>query len=783
MSSVRISELPLISTITDLDVLVINDENTVTCGIQVAKFVESFTSKDLNFTGTIQLDDVTIDGSLEVNGDTNFNNTVTFNDAIIFNDQITIGPNNGIKLNDISDVNAPSPVSGQVLLWVGDEWQAGATGQMNDLVDDVSPQLGGDLDVNGFKITSAQDGDIIIAPEGTGQIYFQSDGNQAVNAVRFYDEKNIYYVSVTVPEHADMLKSLNLKLPADEGQPGYVLKTDGAGNLTWAEDGGGGGGGGGGDFDLTAISVTTGGAKDGGELTYNNLNGIFTYNPADISNLLKKDEIGDISINDLSDVDTETNEPLPGQALIWDGSSNNWMPNDVLSGMELDDLSDVEATSPGDGDILIYEAGKWESKPNMLPQALIFRGVCNLTLPISAQENEDVDNDPADRQAGWFWVNSSDSTGIIASSWEGIAGRGCSGLEYVVWTVDNEFSILGKTGDVSPVVEVVAGTGISVTGDPQEPVVSITDTGVTPGTYNIANLTVDPQGRITAIDSGLGPGGELEQVLDDYVRIDGDTMTGPLNIQGVDNSIQIVLNPNGSGIFRGIVYTGDAADNNQPGARIHEDNQGYEYRSNNGGFYFKGYNIDDGDYNVAIDSTGDASFSGEITGNTLVTVDSITSGTSIDATTSISAGTSTSTRTLSVTSTSSFNGDITLNANLGVIGGDISIFTGTLKIGSLVFPNTDGLEGNTLITDGSGNITWGEAGATVSIGITPPSSPDVGDLWFDNDEGIMYVYYEDTDSTQWVDTRPATSLPDPFVWSMDLIQIDSLQTLPVPDPI
>ena len=451
------------------------------------------------------------------------------------------------------------------------------------------------------------------------------------------------------------------------------------------------------------------------------------------------------------------------------------MPHDVISGMELDDLSDVEATNPGDGDILIYEAGKWESKPNMLPQALVFRGVCNLTLPVSAQENEDVDNDPANRVPGYFWVNNSDASGVIAASWEGIAGRGCSGLEYVVWTVDSEFSILGKTGDISPVVEINEGTGISVTGDPQEPVISITDTGVTPGTYNIANLTVDPQGRITAIDSGLGPGGELETVLDDYVKISGDTMTGPLNIQGVDNSTQISLNPNGNAIFKGIIYTGEAATNTEPGARVHEDIQGYEYRSNDGGFYLKGYNIVDGDYNVTIDAAG------RFYGDKLEVVNDIIAGTSISAGTSITAGTSVSTGTLSVSNESTFSGDVTINANLSVLN-DIEILSGTLKIGSLVFPNTDGLEGNTLITDGNGNITWGEAGATVSIGLNPPPNPDVGDLWFDNDAGIMYVYYQDTDSTQWVDTRPATALPDPFVWSMDLIEIDTLPTLPVPDP-
>ena len=39
-----------------------------------------------------------------------------------------------------------------------------------DLIDDKSPQLGGDLDVNGFRIISVNDGNIVLAPDGTGML-------------------------------------------------------------------------------------------------------------------------------------------------------------------------------------------------------------------------------------------------------------------------------------------------------------------------------------------------------------------------------------------------------------------------------------------------------------------------------------------------------------------------------------------------------------------------------------------------------------------------------------
>ena len=47
----------------------------------------------------------------------------------------------------------------------------GTTAEANDLIEDASPQLGGDLDVNGRRITSARSNeDIILLPNGTGGV-------------------------------------------------------------------------------------------------------------------------------------------------------------------------------------------------------------------------------------------------------------------------------------------------------------------------------------------------------------------------------------------------------------------------------------------------------------------------------------------------------------------------------------------------------------------------------------------------------------------------------------
>ena len=45
----------------------------------------------------------------------------------------------------------------------------------SDLVDDTSPQLGGDLDVNGNKIVSTSNGNIELEPNGTGDVILDTD--------------------------------------------------------------------------------------------------------------------------------------------------------------------------------------------------------------------------------------------------------------------------------------------------------------------------------------------------------------------------------------------------------------------------------------------------------------------------------------------------------------------------------------------------------------------------------------------------------------------------------
>ena len=48
----------------------------------------------------------------------------------------------------------------------------------------------------------------------------------------------------------------------------------------------------------------------------------------------------------------------------------------------------------------------------------------------------------------------------------------------------------------------------------------------------------------------------------------------------------------------------------------------------------------------------------------------------------------------------------------------------------------------------------GGSGTNVTVSDTAPTSPTAGDLWFKSDEGRLKIYYNDGDSNQWVDTSP-----------------------------
>ena len=78
---------------------------------------------------------------------------------------------------------------------------------------------------------------------------------------------------------------------------------------------------------------------------------------------------------------------------------------------------------------------------------------------------------------------------------------------------------------------------------------------------------------------------------------------------------------------------------------------------------------------------------------------------------------------------------------------------GSVGIGTTIPTSSLHVVGNTLVT---GIVTASSFVGNVSIAISTsqPSSPSAGTLWYNSNLGRIFIYYNDGDSSQWVDAAP-----------------------------
>ena len=108
-----------------------------------------------------------------------------------------------------------------------------------DVVDDTTPQLGGNLDVQTSEITtSTTNGNIKLGPNGTGKV--EVKGNTNAGSIQLNCENNSHGVTLKGPAHSAGA-SYTLTLP-DSLSAGQFLKTDANGALSWGSVLGSGGG-------------------------------------------------------------------------------------------------------------------------------------------------------------------------------------------------------------------------------------------------------------------------------------------------------------------------------------------------------------------------------------------------------------------------------------------------------------------------------------------------------------------------------------------------------------
>lgn len=112
---------------------------------------------------------------------------------------------------------------------------AGSGSGITNIVEDTSPQLGGNLDVNGKDIVSVSDGDIEFDPNGSGRVIFKGNATHGSGELVLNCEQNSHGIILKGPPHS-AAASYTLTLPNNIVN-GQFLKTDGSGNLSWAASG------------------------------------------------------------------------------------------------------------------------------------------------------------------------------------------------------------------------------------------------------------------------------------------------------------------------------------------------------------------------------------------------------------------------------------------------------------------------------------------------------------------------------------------------------------------
>ena len=184
---------------------------------------------------------LTVDGDLTVTGDDIFMATNTAGNLLIAD-----GTNfNSVAVGDLSEIS--SVAADDVLLAVDTSGGGlkkiarstlvsglATSSAISNVADDTTPQLGGDLDVNGNDIVSVSNGNINLLPNGTGKVIIDGNGTSggvtvtdgnidirtgtgAVSKVKFYCESSNAHAQTLQAQPHSASSSADITLPIATG--------------------------------------------------------------------------------------------------------------------------------------------------------------------------------------------------------------------------------------------------------------------------------------------------------------------------------------------------------------------------------------------------------------------------------------------------------------------------------------------------------------------------------------------------------------------------------------
>lgn len=223
---------------------------------------------------------------------------------------------------------------------------------INNVLEDTSPQAGGDFDLNGNLLTDSTDSVTLDGTNGVVVTETDDGGSPSGNSlIAAEEDTNLFlvgdggdittsgYIQLTANGFANINKvgagkvAINgYNMPDAIGSAGQVLTVDTQSNTTIFQDL---------DIDdliaLDDLSVTTGAASGGGTLGYNNATGVFTFAPADLSGALA-----------LTDFSVTTGASAETSALAYNNATGvfTFTPTETGDLIALDDLS-VTTTAAG----------------------------------------------------------------------------------------------------------------------------------------------------------------------------------------------------------------------------------------------------------------------------------------------------------------------------------------------------------------------------------------------------------------------------------------------------